>query len=195
MLPQLSQILGWLGQYGYIPLLLFSIIEGPIVTVIAGFLSSTNHYSFLIAYCVVVTGDLLGDSIIYTMGRHYSKGNIPFWLRWVGVTKDRVEIVSKNFDEHPKKIFFTGKITHGGGFAVLFGAGVVKFPFIRFLFYNFLFTIVKSGILIVIGFYFGKAYIHIQHYIDYVAVSVGIIFILFYITFLYLTKDRSLPKI
>ncbi len=127
---------------------------------------------------------MIGDSILYYFGRISINNGVPTWLKFFGINRERVLFIKRNYSKHPKKIFLIGKISHGIGAAALFAAGAVQFPFGKFLLYNVLPTLLKSLILLLIGYYFGRAYSHIKTYLDYVAITAGIFFAITYIIFL-----------
>ena len=58
----LDQIIGWLLVYKYFILFPVMVIEGPIITIIAGFLSSLELLNPFLVYVVVVIADLTGSS-------------------------------------------------------------------------------------------------------------------------------------
>ncbi len=183
-MPSLDQVVDLLHSYRYFLLLPISVVEGPIVTIIAGFLSSTGAMNFYLAYLVVVMGDLIGDSIIYYFGHRSGRSGVPKWLRFLGITERRVALLKEKFTDNPKKIFSVGKVTHGAGSAVIFASGIAQYPYKKFIAYNIPLTLMKSGVLIFIGFYFGKAYEHISEYFDYGALVFGIVLLIIYILFL-----------
>src|SRR5258708_12893626 len=63
-----TKILELLVHYRYFVLFPISIVEGPIVTVLGGFLASMGQLSVLWVFVVVVLGDLVGDSLYYFLG-------------------------------------------------------------------------------------------------------------------------------
>ncbi len=64
-----SEIVEWLSEYRYFALLPLAVAERPIVTIIAGYLSSVGRLSLLVVLPVVIVGDLVGDSLLYFTGR------------------------------------------------------------------------------------------------------------------------------
>jgi len=54
--------------YKYIILIQLSIIEGPILTVVCGFLVTLNVFDPIVVYVVMVLGDIAGDGLIYYIG-------------------------------------------------------------------------------------------------------------------------------
>lgn len=189
MIIDLNQILPWLQHYKYWVIFPLAMVEGPIVTVIAGFLGSLKQLDLRWAYLVIVAGDLVGDSVYYALGR-FAHGRVPEkFLRFLGITPARLELIKHYFAHHPKKTFALGKLSHGAGGAALLAAGLVRYPFGKFLTYNLVLTAIKSLLLILIGFYFGQAFRHIKTYLDYAATLGILIFIGLYWAFLRYTKS------
>jgi membrane protein DedA with SNARE-associated domain len=50
----LIQVIGWLVHYKYVVLFPIMVVEGPIITVLAGFLASLGSLNLLAAYSIVV---------------------------------------------------------------------------------------------------------------------------------------------
>lgn len=197
MLPTLNEIFLWLSHYKYIVIFPLAIVEGPILAVIAGFLSSINQLNFVIAYLLLVIADTIGDIALYLMGK-FGNGKIPSrLLEFIGINQSRVISMEKILRKHPKRIFLVGKSLHGVGGVILFTAGYVSFPFDKYLIYNVAMTTVKSFLLMIIGYYFGKAYSNINQYFDYWAIVSAVIFIGFYVVFLSYTQklaDEGMEK-
>jgi membrane protein DedA with SNARE-associated domain len=160
-------LIGWIsaavaavGSYKYPALFLGSIVEGPILTVLTGFLARIGTFSWFPAYLVLVAGDLAGDVIWYAIGRY---GAGPLAVRYghiFNITPEGTERARVLYRDHHNKIIFTSKITMGFGFALatLMTAGAVKVPLGRFVLMNFLGGIVWTGILFGLGYFFGNVY-------------------------------------
>lgn len=179
-LPEVSKLL---LDYGYYILFPAVVIEGPIITVVAGFFVSLNQLNLFLAYFVVVVGDLTGDSIYYLLGRFGKENIIKRWGSRLGLSVDRINILENHFRSNGGKTMLLGKLSHGIGAAFLVAAGVAKMPFRRFFWYNLLGTIPKSLILILVGYYYGQAIIKINSVLELIALSfiaIGIIFVIFY---------------
>lgn len=192
----LDQIFPLLLHYKYLALFFLAIVEGPIVTVIAGFLSSTHVLNFLLVYIVIIFGDLAGDAIYYLIGYKGRSGLLSRWGKYLGVDIKSVESLEEKFQSHSGKILILGKLSHGIGGAVLLAAGLARYSFWRFIFYNGVATLIKSLGLLFIGFYFGKSLTVINSYLGKVAVfSIGLGVIVSIIYVLYRrTKNGNLEK-
>ena len=179
----LQEIITLLIAYKYFFLFPLVVAEGPIVTVVAGFLSSLGYLDIFIAYALVVVGDVAGDCLYYAFGYYGGQKFVGRWGHFFGITWERVEKLEEHFKNHSGKTLIIGKFTHAIGAVVLVAAGMAKMPFWRFVLYNFIPTLPKSLILLLVGFYFGEAYNKINTYLDYTAIGtigLAVIFIIIY---------------
>ncbi len=192
MLFSFDQAIPWLTSYKYVALFPLAVIEGPIITVIAGFFSSLGFINFFLAYLIIVTGDLAGDILHYVLGRFGGRKFIDRWGRYLGVGERQVESLEKQFAKRGSKLLFIGKMSHGVGGAFLVAAGIIKMPFDKFMLSNLLATLVKSMILLLIGFYFGQAYVTIGSYLEKITViAIGAVVVFLLIYFFYLRKRAN----
>jgi membrane protein DedA with SNARE-associated domain len=154
-----------LRGYGLWLLVPLSVLEGPIVTVIAGYLASLSVFHVVTAYVVVVVGDLVGDALFYLAGRH-GMGRLPKrWRNRLGLNESRIEALTDHFGQHGGRTLVFGKLTHSAGAAILVAAGAARMPFVPFLFYNLVATLPKSAVFLAIGYLFGQAYVQIDIWI------------------------------
>lgn len=176
----LAQIYLSLIKFQYIILFPVVAIEGPIISVIAGFLIAQNLMNFYLAYTIIIVADLAGDGLYYALG-HWGSN---FGMRLFRLSPNRLAQLKRHFDEHGGKTILFAKIAHGIGTSFLFAAGAANMPFKKFLYYNILGTVPKSLILILVGYLFGQSYVRISKYFDYYALftlGLGVILIVIYI--------------
>lgn len=178
----LSTIFAWIFTYRYLILFPLVVIEGPIVTVIAGFLISFGKLNFVFTFILIVVADIVGDCIYYSFGRLGRKGFVQRLSQRIGLNTDRVSRLKHHFDHHAGKTLFLGKLSHIVGTPILLIAGLADVPFLKFIWFVFLATIPKSFILLILGFYFGQAYFKINKVMTY-ASFIGIAFITIAIVF------------
>ncbi|MCX6819687.1 MAG: VTT domain-containing protein [Candidatus Adlerbacteria bacterium] len=165
----LDQVLLLLQHYGYYILFPLAIVEGPIITVIAGLLATTGIFNPIIAYCVVVVGDLVGDSAWYAVGR-YGGGPITRFLERVfGVKQETIEKAKHKIEKNRFKTTAVFKVSQGIGFAGLIAAGIVRVSYPLFIFACLLVTLVQAAVYLALGILFGSAYERVGIYFDYVA--------------------------
>ncbi len=181
-----DSIVSLLLLYKYLILFPIMVFEGPIVTIIAGFLISLGVMSWPITYIIIVAGDLVGDLMFYYIGKIGRLKWIRRWGKYIGLNENRVEKVEKFFREHPAKTLLFGKLSHVVGAPVIIAAGLAKMPVLNFLWWNLLGTLPKSFAILIVGFYFGQAYVMINHYLNdlymagfILAIIAATIFVLF----------------
>jgi membrane protein DedA with SNARE-associated domain len=167
----LNTIFGWVVMYRYVILLPIAIVEGPIISVIAGFLVSLGQMNFLLAYVILVLGDVMGDLLLYALGRWGRGTPLQKYGKYFGVTAERIAKLEKFFEHHAKKTLLFGKWGHALGFPILLSAGAVKEPIGEFVTVSILGTLPKTLILMLVGFYFGQSYDLINKYITYAALG------------------------
>ncbi len=182
MFLSLPHIVALLQHYGYLILFPVVVVEGPIITVIAGFFISLGIFHGAIAYAVIVVGDLTGDALHYAVGRWWDRVS---WLarigRALGYKKEHAEAIERHFTKHLGKTLILGKISHGVGGGVLVAAGIARVDFWKYMWYNFIATVPKSLLLLLIGYYFGSSYVAIDRYFGYLALGIALLLIIIYL--------------
>jgi membrane-associated protein len=184
-----SELLPLLIQYKYLILFPIIAIEGPLSTVLAGFLASMGLMNFFVAYAVIVAGDLAGDSLYFALGYWGREKFIRRWGKFLGITVEKTERLEKHFRSHAGKTIIIGKISHIFGVVVLLAAGLAKIKFREFFKFDFIATIPKSLILIFTGYYFGKTAIRSIKSLDAVALQT------FFVTLLLIAVYFAIKKI
>lgn len=191
-----ANILALLIKYKYLIIFPVAIVEGPILSIVCGFLVSIGQLNVFVAYGFLILADLVGDTLYYALGRFGRIKLVNKFGHYIGVTPEKVLKLEENFEKHDWKILIIGK-TQAFGAVVLVAAGLAKANYWKFLFYNLLATIPKTMILIAIGFFFGYA---VGSYLDYVGLisfAIFIILVLIYFgTKKYLKKKNkiNIPK-
>ena len=171
-------ITAWLTTYGYLAVFLLVAIEGPIVTIIAGSLASINVLNLYVALVVIIIGDLFADTIYYLIGRFSRHRSVEKIGTFLGFTPERTQKLESHFHQNAGRTLLLGKISHGLGGIFLVAAGMAKVPYPKFLWFNFIATVIKSIILILVGYYFGRAIVELNKGISYISIAVLAIAIL-----------------
>lgn len=178
----MDTVITLLLAYKYYVMFPIAIFEGPVLAVVGGVLVMSGIINPVYLYIILVLGDMVGDSIYYTIGR-MSKNMWSGKLgRFFGVTEEKLIIAKEYFSLHRKKALVLSKVIHGIGVAGLFAAGNLRINYFRFVYTCMAVSIVQSALLLVIGMFFGNAYQQIGTYLDYFAattVVIGFIIILF----------------
>ncbi len=153
-----ADIAGLISQYGLWILAPLSVLEGPIVTVIAAYLAQQQLLVLWQVVVCVIVGDLVGDALHYAAGRGMLGWLPERWQRRLGITPERIAEMAKLFETKGMRVLILGKLTHAVGFAALIGAGAARMRFGPFLLANFIASVPKSLVFVAIGYLFGEAH-------------------------------------
>lgn len=172
---ELGHIIGLLETGGYILLFPIAVMEGPIVSVIAGFLASLGIFNLFVVYTIIVVGDILGDAFWYLLGRFGGNWRYTQPIKKLfKLTPERIESTKHKFQTHRYKMMMASKLIHGVGSAGLFTAGLVRVPYPMFAVTCLVVTLVQAALFVGLGYFFGEAYEVIGQYLDYFA-AVGLV--------------------
>lgn len=159
-----EQIIGLLLEYKYLIMFPLVMLEGPITTIIAGFLSSTGQLNFWLAYFLAAVADLTSDAGYYFLGRFGREKFIEKYGHYVGITGAVIEKLENQFRKHGGKMLVFGKIADPLSSTIQATAGLTKMNFKKYAFWNVIATFPKSLLLLTIGFYFGEAVSSVNFY-------------------------------
>jgi membrane protein DedA with SNARE-associated domain len=148
---------GFLIAYGSALILPLAVIEGPVVTVLTGFLSAQGYFDWYWALPLLVGADVIGDVIYYWVGR---TGRTPLagFGRRLGFGRVVSPELERGLRQNATRMLVIGKWTHSLGCVVLIGSGMLRLPLPGFIVVNLLATLPKSALLFSFG-YFASAYL------------------------------------
>jgi membrane protein DedA with SNARE-associated domain len=161
----MAHLLGTFLLYKYSALFVITIIEGPFITMFAGYIASQGMISLAIAYPLIVVGDLCSDSLFYALGYWGHFRIVKRFTSFAKISVPTSQRMDSLFHRHTIKTLFIAKITHAAGMPFLVAAGLAKVRYRKFLFANFLATLPKSMTFILIGYYYGEALNTISQYL------------------------------
>jgi len=144
--------------YGFI--VITASAEGPILSIIGGILLKMGYFSLFPLYGALMFGDLIGDTVWYSIGFYFGHGFVSRFGKYFNVTEERILKVEEIFHRYKNSILFISKISNGLGFAIvtLLAAGMVKIPFRRYILINLSGQFIWSGLLIAVGYFFSHLY-------------------------------------
>ncbi len=180
-----TEILAVLEHYKYILIYPTAIVEGPIVTVISGFLIHLGFLSFILTYITLLLSDFSGCTLYYLIGK--------YWRKWIWIKKyalrfgydEKTEhFLENHFKKHKRKTFMLAKISHGLGWMAHVSAGVAGVSYLEFILFNVLTAIPKTLFLMLVGYYVGSSYEKINGYFGFISLTGTLIIILVVALFL-----------
>lgn len=164
----------WLESSKYILLIIGTIIEGPVVMMVSGFLFGLGQFSLVPMYFALVFGDFIADIGWYCLGRFGTRHTIFKYGHFFGLTPKLLEMMEGRFHKYHQKILIISKLTMGMGFAfvVLIVAGIFKVPFKNYIFLNLAGGFIWTALLVTVGYFVGNIFLIIPN-------SLKVIFVIF----------------
>ncbi len=178
-------LIRFLARNKYQVIFPIAVLEGPIVTVISGILIARGQLGFLPAFAVVFAADMVSDPALYFLGRFGR--HLLRWFAFIHVPPERLGNLERQFETDPWKTMIVGKLSYGLGSLFVAAAGAARMPFPKFIRYMATVDAAKSFLLLALGYYFGRAILHLSGYLQYYAVAVIVILALF--RWLFLLRD------
>ncbi len=180
-------------HYKYAAIFPIAVLEGPIITIISGFLVSRHILSFIPAFFVVFFGDAVSDTIFYIIGRNGR--NLIQKLKFLRVTDDRINKMEVQYEKSPWRTMLVAKVSYGLGTIFMLSAGVSRMSLQRFFQSAFVLNALRSIILLSVGYYFGRIALRLgPTYLQYYAVVVIVVLPLGY-WFFKIIKNKKADSI
>jgi len=171
--------------YRYWILVPLAFLEGPIVSFIAGTLSSVGYLNAYLSFAILFCRDVIVDTACYALGRFAEHLDfVKRLLAKVGIREEQIHGVRTLWDEHGARTMFLSKLSYGVAAAFLLVAGMVEMPFRKFLQYAALVALVQYGALFLLGYYFGSAFGTLSRILDniqYVIAGISLFAVAYYI--------------
>ena len=142
--------------HGSTLILPLAVIEGPIIAIIAGFLSAQGFIAWYWAIGLLLCGDLIGDVMYYWAGRT-GAAPLAFLGRRLGMRTPSQE-VQRGLAENSTRMLLVGKWTHAVGVVVLVGSGMLRVPLPRFILVNLLAAAPKIAVLFGLGYFAARTF-------------------------------------
>ena len=185
----MEHILALLIEYKYFILFPLAAIEGPIVSLAAGFLIHTGHLSFIPTYLIFILGDVIPDCLYYYLGKFGDKKQIlQKYISKDGFVSRNLNLIEKLWMKHSFKTMFLSKFAYGLSTPLLICAGLIKAPFRKFIEYSFILSVFQYGAILLTGYLLGSSYFLALKYIKYTEIIIAIIIIVLVFAYIYFSK-------
>jgi membrane-associated protein len=150
-------------HYKYWILFPLACFEGPLISVVVGFLVSLGYFNPLAAYAIFILGDVIPDGIYYYIGRYGKRAElVDRWGTKIGLGPKRVDAIARLWAEHPGKMMWVTKFAYGLSTPLLIFAGLVHVPAKTFFRYSVPYSLLQYAVLMTLGYFFGSSYILIS---------------------------------
>jgi len=188
----INGVLALIFEYRYVAIFALAFIEGPVVSLILGFLVAGGSFELIPTVGALVLGDLVPDTLYYYVGRFgHSKKFTERYINKFDFLRNNFAVIENLWKNHPQKTMFLAKLAYGIATPLLISAGLVQMRLKRFLRLSLPVTFFQYGILFSVGYIFGDSYNRFIKYVMYgdlvIAVAVTL-FVIGYIFFIRYTR-------
>ena len=146
-------LIGWLKEYGYVILFLWSILEGEMGLIMGGIMSHTGDMWYPMAVFVAGLGGFAGDQIYFYIGR-FNKG---FIQRKLHSQRRKFAIAHLLLKKYGWYIVFTQRYMYGLRTIIPMSIGITKYSSKKYALINLLSAWVWAAITITPAYIFGDS--------------------------------------
>lgn len=151
---------GWLREYGYAILFLWSVLEGETGLIVAGVMSHTGDMRYLLSVFVAGLGGFAGDQLYFYIGR-FNKGLIQ---RKLHTQRRKFAIAHLLLKKYGWPIIFMQRYMYGLRTVIPMSIGITKYSAKRFAIINLLSAWVWAAITITPAYLFGDQILQVVAY-------------------------------
>jgi membrane protein DedA with SNARE-associated domain len=170
-------------------------IPEDIPLIAAGYLIHLHQTNWVTAYFVSMAGVLIGDSIIFFMGKRLGQRVFRSRLAMMITTPKRIRKVIRYYQRYGQKVIVAGRFLPGLRAPIFFVAGGSLVPYSTFLTFDALAAAVSVPVWLFLGSRFGDTIdsllVQIQHGKRLVMAVLGVLIVVY---FIYLFWKARLAK-
>ncbi len=126
-------------------------VPEDIILVAAGVLSAQYHLSWVAVSALMYLGILLGDSIIFFVGKYFNDRVYDNKFISRLVSPERKEKVRAAFEKYGQGVLFVGRFLPGLRAPIFFTAGSLKYSYAKFVFWDGLAALVSAPFFVYFG--------------------------------------------
>jgi membrane-associated protein len=147
----------FLIAHGSALILPLAVVEGPVVTIVTGFLAAQGYFDRYCALLLLTGGDVVGDLVYYWIGSTSIKP-LTLLRQRIGLDNSVTYKLQHDLAHNATTMLFVGKWTHTVGCLVLIGSGMLRMPLQPFILANLLAGIPKTVVLFSVGYFAADHY-------------------------------------
>ncbi len=155
-----EQFIGWLREYGYVILFLWSIAEGEMGLVMAGIMAHTGDMLYFESIFVAGLGGFAGDQIYFYIGR-FNKGLIQSKLY---TQRRKFAIAHLLLKKYGWPIIFMQRYMYGLRTIIPMSIGITKYSAKKFALINLISAWVWAAITITPAYFYGEEILNLLAY-------------------------------
>jgi membrane protein DedA with SNARE-associated domain len=168
----LSTLLSYFAHYGYWVVFFGVMLEnagvplpGETILLAAGFFAAQGHFNLGEVMAIAAAGAVLGDNTGYLIGREVGRATLERYGRYAGLTHGRIAHMDRFFTAHGNKTILVARFITGLRVFAALLAGSARMPWRMFAIYNMLGAVLWSIAISLAGFFFGRSWDVLEHWI------------------------------
>ncbi len=167
-------LIGWLKEYGYFVLFLWSIFEGEMGLIMGGIMSHTGDMQYMMTIFVAGLGGFTGDQIYFYIGR-FNKGYIQ---RKLHSRRRKFAIAHLLLKKYGWPIIFMQRYMYGLRTVIPMSIGITKYSAKKFALINLLSAWVWAAITVTPAYLYGEEILSLlnnaKHYWYFILPIIGV---------------------
>lgn len=180
MLEWITNIISSLGYFGIALLMLLENVFPPlpseIIMPLAGFTVQQGKLSLPFAILAGTAGSVLGALLWYYVGRIVSEQRLRQWIdkhgKWLTLSGQDIDKSKRWFGKHGGVVVFFGRVIPGIRTFISVPAGLEEMPWLPFLLYSTVGTLLWVGLLTYAGYVLGQNYQLVKKFLGPISVVV-----------------------
>ncbi|OLL80588.1 hypothetical protein Ae168Ps1_2994 [Pseudonocardia sp. Ae168_Ps1] len=127
-------------------------LEGPVVTGAAAALAGAGQLPWWGVWVAALAADVLGDTVLYALGRHGERPRVARVLTRLGLTDARRAALTREVRTHLPRIVLGAKLVDIGAIPAYLAAGLANVGYRRFLTWIVPLAAARTAVLVGIGY-------------------------------------------
>jgi membrane protein DedA with SNARE-associated domain len=163
-----------LGYWNYFVLAFLIVLQGPIVTLLAGAASSAGLFRPEFVFLAAVVANLTADVVWYSVGSNGRLDGVLQHDRIFGIKRENIDKIQLSVERHAAKMLLLAKISAGFAVPALIAAGILRIPWRKWFPVVFVGEALWTGTLLLIGFYATETIKQVERGIEILAIAVAL---------------------
>jgi membrane-associated protein len=172
----------FVGIYKYYALTAGALVEGPILSLVAGYLVRIGYFSLLPVILILLAGDCISDTVYFHIVR---KGQAEKYIKKYGgkfkFISENYESIDRLWQNHGMLTMFLAKFAYGLTVPLIVSAALSKISYRRFMAFVWPSTLFRYAVYLAVGYLLAPSYQEAEKYILWIGLYVVIIVFVFII--------------
>lgn len=170
-----QSLLQIIAAQGYFIFFLLAMLEGPIVTAIAGFLAASGYFNIYLIIFLATLADTIDDTILYCIGRFGKKTYLKKAKNKAHIGKEQFTKLKNTLEKHPFKGLAFVKTVPPFATPGIIILGTTKQHPLKLLIYSIFLSAVEKIIYASIGYFSGKSISYITKNVEYLQLAIPLV--------------------